>query len=223
MIFLNKKSRHEEVVYEKEGLKILIYKHPDTVEASKPDWAMFNEHFIDVFNKNIFSQPGNAALPESNPLILKDKHVVAYEDLERIVFSHVLDSVDNVHEMMRSVRKRSFCLEYELPLNKRFIDIFTEMLEPLDFVVTDSLPQDTVTIFGKSRPDIVVYKSKGRFIKDSSTVAGATIMDEGECEVNGATLELKRSVVHLKSRSAELAQCCANMVRVSGYLTERAL
>ena len=118
MIFLNKKSRHEEVVYEKEGLKILIYKHPDTVEASKPDWAMFNEHFIDVFNKNIFSQPGNAALPESNPLILKDKHVVAYEDLERIVFSHVLDSV------MRSVRKRSFCLEYELPLNKRFIDIF---------------------------------------------------------------------------------------------------
>ena len=69
----------------------------------------------------------HTALPESNPLILKDKHVVAYEDLERIVFSHVLDSVDNVDEMMRSVRKRSFCLEYELPLNKRFIDIFTEM------------------------------------------------------------------------------------------------
>ena len=97
MIFLNKKSRHEEVVYEKEGLKILIYKHPDTVEASKPDWAIFNEHFIDVFNKNIFSQPGNAALPESNPLIVKDKHVVAYEDLERIFFP--------MHEMMRSVRK----------------------------------------------------------------------------------------------------------------------
>ena len=100
------------------------------------------------------------------------------------------------------------------------------MLEPLDFVVMDSLPQDTVTIFGKSRPNIVVYKSKGRFIKDGSTVAGAVIMDDTgmqECKDKGVTLELKRSVVHLKFRSAELAQCCGNMVIVSDYLTERVL
>ena len=48
MIFLNKKLKSEEVVFEKPGLKIVMYKHPETVEASKPDWGIFNEHFSDI-------------------------------------------------------------------------------------------------------------------------------------------------------------------------------
>lgn len=84
---------------------------------------MFNNYFRDGFNTTIFSQCNqstSATFPESKLLILKDKHVVAYEDLERIVYSYTLHLLDNVHEMMKSVRKRTFCLEYELPLNKRF-------------------------------------------------------------------------------------------------------
>ena len=34
---------------------------------------------------------------------------------------------------------------------------------------------------------------------------------------------MKKSEVHLKSRSTALAQSCANMIRVSGFLAEKAL
>ena len=76
------------MLYEKPGIKIMTFKHPETIKASKPDWGIFNEHFIDVFNSTIFSQPAGATavILDSKPLILKNKHVVAYEDLEQIVF-----------------------------------------------------------------------------------------------------------------------------------------
>ena len=92
--------------------------------------------------------------------------------------------------MMKSIRKRTFCLEYKLPLNKRFVDLFVEMLEPLD---TDSLPQDKVTIFGKSKPDVIVNRSKVGLIKDGSTVSGAVIMDDEYAK----SKELKNSVAYL--------------------------
>ena len=43
------------------------------------------------------------------------------------------------------------------------------------------------------------------------------------CEVDGAALEFKRSVVQVKRGSKEIAQSCANLVKVGGYLTDRAL
>ena len=54
---------------------------------------------------------------------------------------------------------------------------------------------------------------------------GATICTgtEQAWEITGATLELKKNEVHLKSRSTALAQSCANMIRVSGFLAEKAL
>ena len=125
----------------------------------------------------------------------------------------------NLTQMMLSIRNICFNLEYELPLNKRFMEQFKEMIEDRGFVVVDTLPQDNVTIFGKSQPDIIIYRSEGRYIKGTS-VTGAAI---SICEISGATLELKKNAVHLKSRSPQLAQSCANMVRVSGYLTEKAL
>ena len=40
-------------------------------------------------------------------------------------------------------------------------------------------------------------------------------------DITGATIELKKSEIHLKSRSTTFVQLCANMIRVSGFLAER--
>ena len=53
-----------------------------------------------------------------------------------------------------------------------------------------------------------------------NSVMGAAISVDQGWGVTGATIELKK---HLKSRSSAITQACANMVRVSGFLTEKAL
>ena len=79
-------------------------------------------------------------------------------------------------------------------------------------MVVGNLPYDGVTIFGKSQPDVVIYKSRIGYIKGRGIVGA-----------DGVALELKKSVVNVKARSPELAQSCANLVRVSGFLSEKAL
>lgn len=180
-----------------------------------------------------FFQP---LMPETKSLILVNEDVVACRDVERLFDNcttkwqentTVHDVKTELEKMMHAIQNISFCLDYELPLNKRFTNQFKQLVESKGFVVTDTLPQDGVTIFGKSQPDMIIYKSKGGFMRGRS-VMGATIcidtpVDQQAWEVTGATLELKRNPVHLKSKSPALAQSCANMVRVSGFLTERAL
>lgn len=95
-------------------------------------------------------------------------------------------------------------------------------MEVKGFVVTDKLPQDKVTLFGKSQPDVTIYRSQGGYVKEN-TIVSASICTGDSWEVIGATIELKKSAVHLKRRSAEITQTCANMVRVAGFLTEKAL
>ena len=56
-----------------------------------------------------------------------------------------------IGRMMCSIQKFTFPLDYEeLPLNKRFVLQFKDIVESKGFVVVDSLPQDSITIFGKS-------------------------------------------------------------------------
>ena len=64
----------------------MVFKHPETIQASKPDWGIFNEHFTSVYNTAIFSQPAGATavIPNSKPLLLKNRDVVACEDLEKM-------------------------------------------------------------------------------------------------------------------------------------------
>ena len=54
------------------------------------------------------------------------------------------------------------------------------------------------------------------------TVSGAAICTEA-WEITGATVEFKKKDVHLKTKPAGLAQLCAYMIRVSGFLAEKAL
>ena len=76
--------------------------------------------------------------------------------------------------MKIAIHDLTFNLEYELPLNKRFVTKFKRMFEKEEFVVTDSLPQDNVKIFGKSQPHVVIYMSQGGYIK-GRRVMGVTI------------------------------------------------
>lgn len=91
--------------------------------------------------------------------------------------------------MMMMIQKESFRLDYELPLNKRFIAKFMKILEPKGFVVADSLSQDkNNTMFGKSQPDLTIYRSRGKYIKGKS-VMGASIYSDQKYEVYGTTVE----------------------------------
>ena len=126
-----------------------------------------------------------------------------------------------VIQMRLMIHSKAFNLNHEVPLNKRFIKEFSKVIETQGFVVAESLPQDKVTIFGKSQPDITIYKSKGEYIKGKRIIGASICTQDQGWEVIGATVELKKSVIHLKSRSPE--QACANMVRVAGFLTEKAL
>lgn len=76
-------------------------------------------------------------------------------------------------------------------------------MEVKEFVVTDSLPHD-----------------KLHCLENLNQISPYTNC-KGICK--RATIELKKLVVHLKQRSTEITQTCVNMVRVAGFLTEKAL
>ena len=59
-----------------------------------------------------------------------------------------------IGRMMCSIQKFTSPLDYELPLNKRFILQFKNIVESKGFVVVDSLPQDSI---GKLQPDLTIY------------------------------------------------------------------
>jgi len=89
------------------------------------------------------------------------------------------------------------------------------------FVVAQTLPHDEITVFGKSQPDLAFYKGNGEFIKQKK-IMGAAITD-ATLEVTAAAMEFKKTEVHLKIKSPAHAQLCANMVKLGGYLTGKAL
>ena len=194
----------------------------------------FKEYFVAVKNENF--PPKTEVFPaigKNNLIIGSKKSVVAYTDIEKIFEKYFAkwEDVDQptsigdmkmeIGHMMCSIQKFTFPLEYELPLNKRFVLQFKDIVESKGFVA-DSLPQDSVTIFGKSQPYLTIFRHKGEFIKGKSVMGVAISADqEAHWEVTGATLEFQKNVVHLKTRSSSLAQSCANMVHISGYLLER--
>lgn len=117
--------------------------------------------------------------------------------------------------MIVKISSNCFSLDYKIPLNKRFSRELKKIIEDRGYVVTDTLPHDDVTMFGKSQPHITIYKSQGAYVRENKVV-GASVYKEPWCVLTGATVELKRSVVHLRSRSAAILQASANMIRVAG-------
>ena len=160
-------------------------------------------------------------------LHLGSTEVVMYSDFERIFSKYHEWNEDNsipeiklLQEMFLGMQKATFSLDNEVPLNKRFYKEFSETVQGKGYVVTDSLPEDSVTIFGKSQPGIVVYRSDGKYVKEKRVV-GASITKESLSVqvVVGSSMEFKKKSVHLQSKPTSfLAQACANMVRVSGFL-----
>jgi len=117
-------------------------------------------------------------------------------------------------------------LEHELSLNFTLIEQLSKIAQPKGFIVDKTLPQDTATIYGKSQPDLTIYKSDGGYIRGTRIVGAAikTCEDDMHYEVTGGAIELKRLPVHQKGqKSKELLQAFANMVRVGGFLTNNAV
>ena len=124
---------------------------------------------------------------------------------------------------MMSAQESSVTINYELPLNQRFFERLSEAGEKIGFVISKTLPQDSTTVFGKSQPDISIYRAGGGFIT-GTTVVGATLSEGSNAIVRGGSIELQKYCIHHKSlESTEATQALANMVRLAGFLTTKAL
>ena len=77
-----------------------------------------------------------------------NRKVVAYTDIKRTFENHATrwsedqnttkeDAITEVYKVMMMLEEISFNLDYELPLNKRFIIRFKEMIEGKGFVVAE--------------------------------------------------------------------------------------
>lgn len=228
----SKKSKNAENIFDDGTTRIYIVQEK-SLEASGAEWKFFGDHFRGATNSEIFHEVETIPLTkEMKALLPESRKVVVLSDVKRI-FEECIKSKEfenhtvaefklEMSQMMQEIMDISFSLEYELPLNKRFVTQFTKIIERRGFVVSDTLPQSSVTIFGKSQPDLVFYKANEGYEK-GTRIMGATISSDISWEVCGATMEFKRSPVHLKTKSQPLAQSCANMVRLAGFLMEKSL
>lgn len=103
-------------------------------------------------------------------------------------------------------------MDYKLPLNSRFKQTFMHVMAENGFLVLETVPQDSATIYGKSQPNLVMFKSNSQFTKEKSITAATIKTVEKSCKVDGAALEFRKSVVQVKRGSKE---SCANLVKVS--------
>ena len=150
-------------------------------------------------------------MKEAKGLLLNNREVVVLSDIKQIFKETECQTVAELKlEMFQMMQETSFSLDYELPLNKRFVKHFTKLVERRGFVTSNSLPQSNVTIFRKSQPYLVFYKSRGEYEK-SNKIMGAGISSDtsvNTCDtcwtLAGATMELKRSIVHLKVNRSHL-------------------
>ena len=80
-------------------------------------------------------------------------------------------------------------------------------------------------VHGRSCPDVTIFRAEGKYVR-GTTVVAASIEAPGAktFEVIGGSLELKKAQVHQKANdSQEVLQTVANMIKVAGYLTQKAL
>ena len=93
---------------------------------------------------------------------------------------------DELSHMVLNISTKCFSLEYELPLNKRFVKQLQSNILTRGVIIEGSLPQDSLTIFGKSQPDVTIYRTDGRYIREK-TIVGASVFKGEQWEVIGAT------------------------------------
>ena len=121
----------------------------------------------------------------------EEGQMVAFSDVKRILHSKTwcegdltANKVeDELSHMVLSISTKCFNLEYELPLNKRFVKQLQSIMLTRGFIIEGSLPQ---TIFGKSQPDVTIYRTDGRYIREK-TIVGASVFKGEQWEVIGAT------------------------------------
>ena len=78
-----------------------------------------------------------------------------------------------------------------------------------------------MTVFGKSQPDVSIYRSEGGYIT-GTTVAAATLSAGNNAIIRGGTIELKQYDVHHKNiESTEATQTVATMIRLAGFLSKK--
>ena len=164
---------NDEELFTSEHISIFLVKQ-STREASSAKWERFGNNIRFTTNDVIFTKPLNdivLPLQGTKQLILSDKRMVAYSDVKCILHTQGMDSIDTV---LQSIEKFTFETDYELPLNSRFKQTFMHIMAENGFVVVEIVPQDSATIYRKSQPDLVMFKSNSQFMKKKSITA-ATI------------------------------------------------
>lgn len=220
-------------VFCNDEIQIEVLKHKETQEASGTKWETFGLYSKNVLNAEIFQAADKAAKFDVGPLTNPSNKYIAFCDVQKMLETLKIEicasnrTVEqqelSIFRAMMSAQESSITINYELPLNLRFFERLSEAGEKIGFVISKTLPQDSMTVFGKSQPDISIYRAGGDFIA-GTTVVGATLSDGSNAIVKSGSIELKKYCIHHKSlESTEATQTLANMVRLAGFLTTKAL
>jgi len=189
-----------EKVYDIDGLTIFMHQQTSTEEVSSTKPSTFEKYYVNVDNSKILRdrEIDMVMVQQYRDLVLCDNSVIACSDVTNILEHCLKDSASKkatytVGELestfatiSRMVQAKSFSLEHDLCLNLRLIEQFSKIAQPKGFIVDRSLPQDTATIYGKSQPDLTIYKSDGGYIRGNQIV--------------GATIKLARSMCTMKQQ-----------------------
>lgn len=210
-------------VYCDGDLQIYVFDHKTTEEASSANWEVFEQFCKSVSNTSIFDDSLCSQKFDPGVLINSTNKFISVCDVQEIIETEFDTSANfQLDRFMLHVEHRSFSINYELPL---FFDRLSHAVMRHGYVVDRTLPRDSVTMYGKSQPDISIYRTGGGYIK-KTTIVGAAIDIcplEGDVQVSGGTIEWKTVPVHQKRyRSQEVNQLMANMVRLGGFLASKA-
>jgi len=224
-------------VFNDDGIQIDVFKYEETQEASGARFESFKEFLKSVLNHQIFEAVGagkfGAGKFDVGPLINPTNEYLAMCDVQKIL-DGLMDEIcaynstveQHKASLLRAIvnaRDNSVIINYELPHNQRFFERLCEAGEKIGFVVSKTLPQDIMTVYGKSRPDVSIYRDEGRFISGKA-VTGAILSEQSYSVISGGAIELKNYEVHHKNiESPEVAQAVANMIKLAGFLCLKAL
>lgn len=149
-------------IFENRQIQILIYKHKSMEEASN---ANLDCRITDIMISEIFT---SATLYKSLVDSLQQLNHELIGSSEVVTCSVVAWAMDNcaskfchddmypgkelhsaVNQAMTAINNNSFNVNYKLPLNKLFIQWFSDLVQRKGYMIEKSLLQDNVMVYGK--------------------------------------------------------------------------
>ena len=138
---------------------------------------------------------------------------MAFSDVKKIIESNFCTTQDvspseiqsSVNRSLFMIKQHSFSIDYDLLLNKHFIAKFSDIVQPKGFVVERTMKQDHHTVYRRSQPDTLIYRSGGGYITGTTIIGVAiNIINDNEIpsEVTDGMIEMKKASMTQKTKTS---------------------